>query len=98
MLSKAVSGKKHSSFLFYIIFLSVFCIAAVNLISMQVSISQKRTEYESLNTMLNKVIAENEQLKHYSADEYKNEYIEQIARNQLDYSYPDETVFYFIPE
>ncbi len=40
----------------------------------------------------------NEQLKRYYAEENRKEYIEQIARDQLDYSYSDETVYYFIPK
>ncbi|MCM1298789.1 MAG: septum formation initiator family protein [Firmicutes bacterium] len=69
----------------------------VNIISMQIEISQKKSELDSINNELNSVLVSNEQLKRYTSDENKMEYIEQIARDQLDYSYSDETVYYFVP-
>ena len=77
---------------------AVFAFAVVNLVSMQVQISQKNSEYQALKASLDDLKAENVQLERYSSDEYRMEYIEQIARDNLDYSYSDETVYYFIPK
>lgn len=98
MSSKLKCEKKHKRFFFVIGVFAVFAFAVVNLVSMQVQIAQKNSEYESLKASLADLKAENVQLERYSSDEYRMEYIEQIARDNLDYSYSDETVYYFIPK
>lgn len=98
MSSKLKCEKKHKRFLFVIGVFAVFAFAVVNLVSMQVQISQKNSEYQALKASLDDLKAENVQLERYSSDEYRMEYIEQIARDNLDYSYSDETVYYFIPK
>ena len=98
MLSKHKSEKKNNSILFYFALAAVFVFALVQVISMQMDISAARSELDSVSNELNSLLVENEQLRRYSSDEYRIEYIEQIARDQLDYSYSDETVFYFVPK
>lgn len=71
--------------------------AAFNLIAMQVEIAQKASEYEELTEKLNQLQTENEQLERYSNEEYRLSYIEEIAREELDYSYADEKIYYFVP-
>lgn len=66
--------------------------------SMQFEIMQKKAELNEINNSLETILVSNEQLKRYYAEENRKEYIEQIARDQLDYSYPDETVYYFVPK
>lgn len=66
--------------------------------SMQFEIMQKKAELNEINSSLETILVSNEQLKRYYAEENRKEYIEQIARDQLDYSYPDETVYYFVPK
>ncbi len=97
MSSKLKSEKKHRSILFRILIVGILGIALFQIISMQFEISQKKSELKSINDELDSVLVSNEQLKRYSSDENKMEYIEQIARDQLDYSYSDETVYYFVP-
>ncbi len=98
MLLKRKSEKKHRrSF-----FMGLFCAAAliyavVMLISIQVDIAQKSTEYEELSAKLTRIKTENEQLERYSSNEYRVDYIEEIAREELDYSYSDEKIYYFVP-
>lgn len=98
MLLKQKSEKKRRSFLFYIALLCVFVFTLVQVIYMRIEISQKRTELQSITDELDSVNVANEQLKRYSSEKYQLEYIEQIARDQLDYSYSDEIVYYFIPQ
>lgn len=98
MLSKPKSEKKHSSFLVYILLLAVFAFALAELVSMQLEIAHKNSELETVNNELEAILVSNEQLKRYYAEENRLEYIEQIARDQLDYSYSDETVYYFVPK
>ena len=98
MLSKQKSEKKNSSVLFYLALTAILVFALVQVISMQMEISQAKSELDSISDELNTVLVANEQLRRYSSDENRMEYIEQIARDQLDYSYSDETVYYFVPK
>ena len=98
MLSKQKSEKKNSSIFFYLALAAVFVFALVQVISMQMEISRAKSELEGISNELNSVLVANEQLRRYSSDENRMEYIEQIARDQLDYSYSDETVYYFVPK
>lgn len=98
MLSKQKYEKKNSSILFYLALAAVLVFALVQVISMQMEISGAKSELDSITNELNSVMVANEQLRRYSSDENRMEYIEQIARDQLDYSYSDETVYYFVPK
>lgn len=97
MSSKLKSGKKHKSVLLRILMVGIVGFFLIQIVSMQIEISQKKSELDSINNDLNSVLVSNEQLQRYTSDENKMEYIEQIARDQLDYSYSDETVYYFVP-
>lgn len=98
MLSKLKSEKKHKSYILWIIALAVILCVMIELFFMRQDILQKSAELEAINRELNSLNVENEQLRHYSSNENRMEYIEQIARDQLDYSHSDETVYYFIPK
>ena len=97
-LSKQKSGKKNNSILFYLALTAILVFALVQVISMQIEISRAQSELDGITNELNSVLVANEQLKRYSSDENIMEYIEQIARDQLDYSHSDETVYYFVPK
>ncbi len=98
MSLKQKSEKKHRrSFFFALVATATLIYAVILLISTQVSIAQKTTEYEELSAKLVQVQTENEQLKRYSSTEYRLDYIEEIARDELDYSYADEKIYYFVP-
>ena len=98
MSLKQKSKRTHKrSFIFGIAVFATLAYAVVNLISMQVQIAQKSTEYEELSARLETLRTENEQLERYSNNEYRMDYIEEIARDELDYSYPDEKIYYFVP-
>ena len=98
MLSKRKSEKKNNSILFYLALTAILAFALVQVISMQMEISSAKSELNSISDELNSVLVANEQLRRYSSDENRMEYIEQIARDQLDYSHSDETVYYFVPK
>lgn len=98
MLSKHKSEKKRSSFLINVLLFAVFVFVLAQLASMQLEIAQKKSELNEINSSLEAVLVSNDQLKRYYAEENRKEYIEQIARDQLDYSYADETVYYFVPK
>lgn len=98
MLSKLKSEKKHRTFiLFFVVFvIAVFVVG--KLCIMHENIKLKEAELEQINQELKDINVQNEQLRHYSSNENRMEYIEQIARDQLDYSHSDETVYYFVPK
>lgn len=98
MRSRFGSEKRRKSFFIYLAAFLVLAVAGASLINMQVEISQKRAEKAEISSNLSVLLSKNEQLARYAEDGYKMDYIEQIARDQLDYSLPDETVYYFIPE
>ncbi|MBD5113891.1 MAG: septum formation initiator [Ruminococcaceae bacterium] len=81
-----------------VLLFAVFVFVLVELISMQLEIAQKKSELNEINGSLETILVSNDQLKRYYAEENRKEYIEQIARDQLDYSYADETVYYFVPK
>ena len=98
MLSKQKSGRRFRlPFILAIAGFVAVAYAVVNLIAMQVEISQKTAEYEALEDKLYALKTENERLERYTSEEYKMGYVEEIARNELDYSYSDEKIYYFIP-
>ena len=97
MLSKQKSEKKHRHFFLGLGVTLIVGYAVIYLVVMQVEIAQKSNEYESIRAQRLAIEAENEQLERYSSDEYRSEYIEEIARGDLDYSYPDEKIYYFVP-
>lgn len=97
MSLKQKSNKRSRSFLIYLGMSVVLAYAVFLLISVQLDIAQKSSEYEKVHAKLEAIIAENEQLERYYDVENRDSYIESIARDELDYSYSDETIYYFIP-
>lgn len=98
MLFKRKSEKKRKpSFFMGLLCAAALVYAVVTLVSTQVDIAQKSAEYEELSAKLEQIRTENEQLERYSSDEYRIDYIEEIAREELEYSYADEKIYYFVP-
>lgn len=66
----------------------------VNIISVQVSLSDKREELAALNERKAELELENEEYERLLNMENDREYMEQIAVEKLDYAYPTEIRFY----
>ena len=95
---KQKSGKSFKlPFIFAFAAFVALAYAVVNLVAMQVEISQKSSEYDALSEKLYALRTENERLERYTSDEYRSGYVEEIAREELDYSYSDEKIYYFVP-
>ncbi len=88
---------KSKNLILFFVIVAIVGFALFDIVSKQVQIAQKNNELNSINIELENTLAANEQLQHYLAEENRNEYIEQIARDELDYSYPDEKIYYFVP-
>jgi len=84
-------------FIFAIAAFVAVAYAVVSIIAMQVEIAQKSAEYAELSDRLYALKTENELLERYTSEEYRTGYIENIARDELDYSYADEKIYYFVP-
>ncbi len=99
MASKQKSGRSSKfPFIFAVAAFLMLVYAVGSLISMQVEIAQKSAEHDDLNNRLYELKTQNEMLERYASDEYRLGYVEDIARNELDYSYADEKIYYFVPE
>lgn len=93
-----VKYKKRNKPIFIFAAVLVFCVCAVyQLVSMQVEIAQKNSEYENLLNQRLQIEEQNDQLERYGEEENKSEYIEEIARDKFGYARPEERVYYIVP-
>ena len=98
MSLKQKSGRSAKlPFIFALAAFVVLAYTVVSIIAMQVEIAQKSAEYEKLSSRLYELRTENEVLERYTSEDYRLGYIEDIARDELDYSYADEKIYYFVP-
>ena len=95
---REVKPKRNKSKKFILLYVAGFAFviyAAFMIISQSIDINEKRSELQSLRDELEIVEIENDylsEIKGYSGDEL-NEYIENIAREDLDYVKNGERVF-----
>ena len=76
----------------------VFAIISFGIITTQIEIQQKNAELERINSEIIRIENENKLLSRYSKAEFRVEYIESIARDELGYALPEERVYYIIPK
>lgn len=67
--------------------------AAVQLVDMQVSLANRRQELVVLADRVEVQRVSNKELERKLATNVDEEYIERVARDQLDYAYPEERVY-----
>lgn len=85
--------KKKKSILLRLAFVIIFVYVAVMFVSQQVTIAQKKKEYQQLSAQLTEQKAQNAELKELSENEDLAAYYELIARETLNYAYPGEKVY-----
>ena len=85
--------KKTKARLFKLALILLTAIVVIQLISLQNSISQKQQQLVSLETKTSELSAENEQMQQQLDEGVTDEYIEEVAREQLGYISPFERVF-----
>ena len=87
--------KKRGSFLLRLAILFFAGYIAVSLVSQQIQINEKRRQLQEIEQQIVVQEIKNEEIKHaLSDDDQVNEdYIEQMARENLDYAKPGECVF-----
>lgn len=70
----------------------------VSIISNKIAIRDNMAKYNELVEQTNSINEENERISGYlENDSNLDEYIENIARERLDYANPDERIYYVVP-
>lgn len=79
--------------------LSVIAVYVVySIINDSIDIRENEKQYEELKSQTESVEEQNEQIQAYLNDDaYLDKYIEEMARDKLDYANSDERIYYVIP-
>lgn len=79
--------------------IAVLCVyVAYSIISDNVQIKEYQQQYDSLSAELQEVEESNAEINRYLEDGTDlDSYIENKAREKLDYAKPDEKIFYIVP-
>lgn len=92
-MQKVKKKKKKTALFFKLALLLIAIISAVQLVSIHSSISEKEKQLAALEQELTATTAENEQLQQQLDQGVTDEYIEDVAREQLGYVSPFERIF-----
>lgn len=95
---KSKSGKRNVLLIPFILILIVtLCYVGYSFITLQIEINNKNAQLQQITEQTEQIKAQNQLLIRYSEDDYKVEYIENIAREDLDYALPEERIYYIVP-
>lgn len=97
MASKAKQNAKSKSKLPRIAVLLFLCFVCYTIVKLQVGISQMRTRLDSLEKENAEISIHIEEQKLTLEEGVTQEKIEQLARDQLNYVYPDEIIYTDLP-
>lgn len=92
-MSVKKSKKAKRSLVKYIICFCFFAYVGYTFIMQQIDINNKKAELEAINEQIVVAESEKEALKEEKKTVNTPEYIEEVARTELDYAAPDEIVF-----
>lgn len=99
--NEARENKKRHGFIYFLAMAAILVFAGFAVLSVVRDQIAIRENTEKLNKLIaeTKAIEENnEQIAAYLEDEDKlNEYIENMARDKLDYANADERIYYVVP-
>ncbi len=69
-----------------------------SIITTNMQIAENKQKYQQLVDQTDIVLEENASIERYLGDDANmDEYIEEMARDKLDYANPDERVYYIVP-
>lgn len=69
-----------------------------SIVSTNIKINESKKQYNDLVAQTNTVLEDNASIERYlGEDANMDEYIEEIARDKLDFATPDERVYYIVP-
>lgn len=98
---KAVSAKKHHGFIKLLAFAAIIVsvvFTGYTIISDSMQIKKNKAREAELIEQTVAVLAQNEQMTGYlENDEKRKTYIEEMARDKLDFANGDERIYYVIP-
>lgn len=86
-------GKKRENLLPKLLLLAVVVYVVVSFVQLQVELNTKRLALAELQVNINEQVAQNAELQGMLDMGMDDEYIERMAREKLDYAYPDEQVY-----
>lgn len=85
--------KNGRSFIITLALVGVVCYFVIMIVSLRMDIREKSEEATSLRNQVTQQDAENEDVKNALEEENESEYMERIAREELDLIMPDERVY-----
>lgn len=85
--------KKKKGLFWRIAALCVLLYVAVSFVQLQVELNEKRGELALLEQQVEDQLLENQELRSLLDMRQDEKYIERVARDRLDYAYPDEKVY-----
>lgn len=77
-----------------LIVLAVIIGCIVSFIITQSSLSEMQSELEAIQNKTEEIEAENVELQRVLDDEHMNEYMEELAIEEMNYAYPNERRYY----
>ncbi len=97
-MRKAKEKKEHKGFMLRnfirLAFFAFVIYALVSIISVQVTLSEKKDELAALKAQSEELKEKNSDSQHLLEVDDEKEYMERIAIEELGYSYPNETRYY----
>lgn len=85
--------KKKHSLILRLLLIAVAVYVAVSFVQLQLDLSAKRLELASIQNAVDAQLLENQELEALLTARQEDDYIEWVARERLDYAFPDEKVF-----
>lgn len=99
---EASTPKKRGGFVriaAFSVFILVGLFVVVSIVSSNMKINEYQKQYDELVAQTNAVEDSNDEIRRYlDADADMSEYIENMARDKLDFARPDERVYYIVPD
>lgn len=98
---EAHEKKKHHGPVYFLASVAILLFAGFAVVAVvrdQISIRENQQRYDELAAQTSEINERNEQINAYLEDDEKlKEYIENMARDKLDYANADERIYYVIP-
>ncbi|MGI6744639.1 MAG: Cell division protein FtsL [Firmicutes bacterium ADurb.Bin300] len=97
MINKRKGNQKRpEGIIISLLILTVFLYLLVTFIGLQTDIKEKKVEIDVLSSQYQQQLAQNDELQKLIDKGDEAQYIEHIAREQRNYVYPDERVYFDI--
>lgn len=99
--STEINEKKNGGFVKILVYIAgaiLIGFIAFSIITTNMQINENKLKYQELANQTDVILEENASIERYLGDDANmDEYIEEMAREKLDYANPDERVYYIVP-